>query len=101
MIALLTSHGQQLLHIPGRTAHPASRGYRGDGKTDAKDAHVIADQARMRRALQTLQGWDEIAVDLKRLTPAATISPLTAPAPSVGCEPAACDPCVTGARDEE
>ncbi|MFC7987564.1 transposase [Streptomyces sp. NPDC057336] len=38
VIAFLTSHGQQLLHIPGRTAHPASRGYRGDGKTDAKDA---------------------------------------------------------------
>lgn len=37
-------------------------------KTDAKDAYVIADQARMRRDLQPLQDWDEIAVDLKILT---------------------------------
>ncbi|MET7986883.1 IS110 family transposase [Streptomyces sp. NPDC005281] len=68
LIALLTSRGQRLLYIPGRTVHHASRGYRGDGKTDAKDAYVIADQARMRRDLQALQEWDEIAVDLKILT---------------------------------
>ncbi|MFE0275503.1 IS110 family transposase [Streptomyces sp. NPDC058992] len=68
LIALLTGHGQRLLYIPGRTVHHASRGYRGDGKTDAKDAYVIADQARMRRDLQPLQKWDEIAVDLKILT---------------------------------
>jgi transposase len=68
LIALLTSHGQRLLYIPGRTVHHASHGYRGDGKTDAKDAYVIADQARMRRDLHPLQEWDEIAVDLKILT---------------------------------
>ncbi|MFI9063873.1 IS110 family transposase [Streptomyces sp. NPDC053429] len=68
LIALLTSHGQRLLYIPGRTVHHASRAYRGDGKTDGKDAYVIADQARMRRDLQPLQEWDEIAVDLKILT---------------------------------
>ncbi|MFE1234628.1 IS110 family transposase, partial [Streptomyces sp. NPDC058745] len=68
LIALLVNHGQRLLYIPGRTVHHASRGYRGDGKTDAKDAYVIADQARMRRDLQPLQEWDEIAVDLKILT---------------------------------
>ncbi|NUK33308.1 IS110 family transposase [Streptomyces lunaelactis] len=68
LIALLVGHGQRLLYIPGRTVHHASRGYRGDGKTDAKDAYVIADQARMRRDLQPLQEWDEIAVDLKILT---------------------------------
>ncbi|MFG2749543.1 IS110 family RNA-guided transposase [Streptomyces xanthophaeus] len=68
LIALLTGHGQGLLYIPGRTVHHASRGYCGDGKTDAKDAYVIADQARMRRDLQPLQAWDEIAVDLKILT---------------------------------
>ena len=61
---MLTSHGQRLLYIPGRTVHHASRSYRGDGKTDEKDAYVIADQARMRRDLQPLQDWDEIAVDL-------------------------------------
>ncbi|MBO0515239.1 IS110 family transposase [Streptomyces beijiangensis] len=68
MIALLTDNGQQVLYIPGRTVHHASGSYRGDGKTDAKDAFVIADQARMRRDLQTMHRGDEIAVDLRILT---------------------------------
>ncbi|MFF9217131.1 IS110 family RNA-guided transposase [Streptomyces viridosporus] len=68
LIALLVNHGQKLLYIPGRTVHHASGSYRGDGKTDAKDAYIIADQARMRRDLQPLQHGDEIAVDLRILT---------------------------------
>jgi len=67
-IALLVSHDQRLLYIPGRSVHHASGSYRGDGKTDAKDAYVIADQARMRRDLHLLQETSEIAVDLKILT---------------------------------
>lgn len=67
-IALLVNHGQRLFYIPGRTVHHASGAYRGSGKTDAKDAFVIADQARMRRDLQPLQETGEIAVDLKILT---------------------------------
>ncbi|BCW69270.1 hypothetical protein NicSoilB8_03140 [Arthrobacter sp. NicSoilB8] len=55
LIAMLVAHGQTLLYIPGRTVHHASNLYRGDGKTDAKDAFVIADQARMRRDLQPLR----------------------------------------------
>jgi hypothetical protein len=65
LIAVLIGHGQRLLYIPGRTVHHASASYRGDGMSDAKDAFIIADQARMRRDLQPLQDWDEIAVDLK------------------------------------
>ncbi|MDT5149028.1 MAG: hypothetical protein QOI01_761 [Mycobacterium sp.] len=68
LIALLIAHEQRLLYIPGRTVHHASGGYRGDGKTDAKDAAIIADQARMRRDLQPLRPGDEIAVDLRILT---------------------------------
>lgn len=68
LIALLAAHGQKVLYIPGRTVHHASGSYRGDGKTDAKDAYVIADQARMRRGLHPLQEQDEIAVDLQILT---------------------------------
>ncbi|MGW2134378.1 IS110 family transposase, partial [Streptomyces coelicoflavus] len=67
-IALLVNHGQRLFYIPGRAVHHASGAYRGSGKTDAKDAFVIADQARMRRDLQPLQETSEIAVDLKILT---------------------------------
>lgn len=68
LIALLAAHDQHLLYIPGRTVHHASRTYRGDGKTDAKDAAVIADQARMRRDLQPVRGGDDISIDLRILT---------------------------------
>lgn len=68
MIALLAGNGQQVLYIPGRTVHHASGSYRGDGKTDAKDAFVIADQARMRRDLQPMRHGDGIALDLRILT---------------------------------
>ncbi len=51
VISLLLARDQHLLYIPGRIVHHASAAYRGDGKTDAKDAAIIADQARMRRDL--------------------------------------------------
>lgn len=68
LITLLINAEQRLLYIPGRTVYHASGGYRGDGKTDAKDAAIIADQARMRRDLQPLRSGDDIAVDLRILT---------------------------------
>jgi transposase len=67
LIALLVAREQNLIYIPGRTVHHASAAYRGDGKTDAKDAAVIADQARMRRDLQPFRQRDEITVDLRLL----------------------------------
>lgn len=67
LIALLCERDQDLLYIPGRTVHHASAAYRGDGKSDAKDAAVIADQARMRRDLQPFRQRDEITVDLRML----------------------------------
>ncbi|MEH6797554.1 MAG: IS110 family transposase, partial [Rhodococcus sp. (in: high G+C Gram-positive bacteria)] len=54
LIAVLLARGEQVLYIPGRIVHHAAGGYRGDGKTDAKDAAIIADQARMRRDLQPM-----------------------------------------------
>jgi transposase len=68
LITLLIDAEQRLLYIPGRTVHHASGSYRGDGKTDAKDAAVIADQARMRRDLQPLRVGDDVAVELRILT---------------------------------
>lgn len=68
VIALLLNHGQHLLYIPGRAVNRASEGYRGDGKTDAKDAAVIADQARVRRDLMPLRPSDELVTELKVLT---------------------------------
>lgn len=66
-ISLLVDHSQAVLYIPGRTVHHASQAYRGDGKTDAKDAGIIADQARMRRDLHPVRAADEIAVGLRLL----------------------------------
>ena len=68
LIGLLLSHDQPMVYITGLTVHRASASYRGEGKTDAKDAFVIADQARMRRDLGQLRPGDEIAVDLRTLT---------------------------------
>ncbi len=68
LIALLVNHGQQLLYVPGRTVHHASCSYRGSGRSDDKDAFIIADKARMRRNLHPMTAGDEIAVDLRILT---------------------------------
>jgi transposase len=67
LIALLVEHEQELIYIPGRTVHHASAAYRGDGKTDAKDAAVIADQARMRRDLHPLRHRDATVAALRML----------------------------------
>jgi transposase len=48
LLALLWERNQRVLYIPGLTVDRARDTYRGEFKTDARDAHVIADQARMR-----------------------------------------------------
>jgi len=68
LITLLLDASQRLLYIPGRSVYYASGAYRGDAKSDAKDAAIIADQARMRRDLQPLRPGDEITVELRILT---------------------------------
>ncbi|MEU3202251.1 IS110 family transposase [Streptomyces sp. NPDC006996] len=68
LIGLLLSHGQPMAYLTGLAVHRASATYKGEGKTDAKDAFVIADQARVRRDLGLLRPGDEIAIDLRTLT---------------------------------
>ena len=68
LIGLLAAAGQPLLYLPGHALAHAAAGYRGEGKTDARDAAIIADQARMRRDLQPLRPGDEITAELKILT---------------------------------
>lgn len=67
LIAVLAANGQEMLYIPGRTVHHAALTYRGDGKTDAKDAAIIADQARMRHDLSPVRAGGEIATELRIL----------------------------------
>lgn len=68
VIAILFNHDQAVHYISGRAIHRASESYRGEGKTDAKDAAVIADQVRIRRDLHPIRTGDETVTDLKILT---------------------------------
>src|SRR5215203_1981659 len=62
LLALLWERNQRVLFVPGLTVERARDTYRGESKTDARDAHVIADQARMRPDLGKLEpGEQEIA----------------------------------------
>jgi transposase len=54
MLALLWERNQRVLYVPGLAVDRAREAYRGESKTDAKDARVIADQARMRPDLSVL-----------------------------------------------
>ncbi|MFD3537831.1 IS110 family transposase [Streptomyces sp. NPDC058664] len=68
LLALLFAQGQQVVYVPGRTVNRMSGAYRGEGKTDAKDALVIADQARMRRDFAPLTTPPELVSTLQLLT---------------------------------
>ncbi|GHE34876.1 IS110 family transposase [Streptomyces capitiformicae] len=68
LVALLVMHGQQVVYVPGRTVNRMSGAYRGEGETDAKDARVIADQARMRRDFAPLDAPPELVSTLQVLT---------------------------------
>ncbi|MET8911007.1 IS110 family transposase [Micromonospora sp. NPDC004551] len=67
-ITLLLERGQRVLYLPGVAVNRIAGAYRGEGKTDAKDAAVIADQARMRRDLRELHLDDTLLAELRMLT---------------------------------
>jgi transposase len=67
VLTLFADHAQEVFYISGRNVNSAAGGYRGEGKTDAKDAFVIADQARMRRDLVALRAEDELIIELRML----------------------------------
>ena len=47
LLALLWERDQRVLYVPGLSVDRARDTYRGESKSDARDARVIADQARM------------------------------------------------------
>jgi transposase len=67
LLALLWERDQRVLYIPGLTVNRASDTYRGESKTDTRDAHVIADQARMRPDLNELEPGEEEVAQLRIL----------------------------------
>jgi transposase len=54
LLALLWEREQKVVYIPGLTVDRVRDAYRGESKTDARDAHIIADQVRMRSDLGEL-----------------------------------------------
>jgi transposase len=67
LLALLWEHNQKVIYIPGLTVDRARETYRGESKTDAQDAYVIADQARMRGDLGELQANEGELAELQLL----------------------------------
>lgn len=68
LLALLAAHGQKAVYVPGRTVNRMSGSYRGEAKTDARDAYVIADTARLRRDFASIDVPAQLAADLALLT---------------------------------
>jgi transposase len=67
LLALLWEHGQRVLYVPGMAVDRARDAHRGESKTDARDARLIADQARMRRDLSELGPGEEALDELRML----------------------------------
>ena len=68
LLAVLVVNGQPVVYVPGRVVSRMSGVFRGEAKTDAKDAQVIAETARLRRDLTAVRAPDELIVELTRLT---------------------------------
>jgi transposase len=67
LLALLWERNLEVLYIPGLSVDRARDTYRGESKTDARDAHLIADQARMRSDLSELGAGEQELAELQLL----------------------------------
>ncbi len=67
LLVLLWEQGQRVLYAPGVAVDRARDAHRGESKTDARDARLIAELARMRRDLAALEPGDELLAELKLL----------------------------------
>lgn len=68
LLALLARAGQSVRYASGRVVAAMSAGYVGEGKTDAKDAYVIAETARLRRDLAAIDADTDLVRNLAVLT---------------------------------
>jgi transposase len=68
LTTLLLAAGQPIVYVPGRLVNRMAGAFAGEGKTDAKDAHTIAQTARLRSDLQVITATDPIVADLRVLT---------------------------------
>jgi transposase len=83
LLALLWERDQRVLYIPGLTVDRARDTYRGESKTDARDARIITDQSRtitrLREALLSLFPALERALDLNRRGPLTLLTHYQSP----------------------
>jgi transposase len=68
LLALLSQAGQQVRYASGRLVAAMSGAYTGEGKTDPKDAYVIAETARIRRSLPVIDHKTDLVRNLGLLT---------------------------------
>jgi transposase len=66
--AVLLGRGKRVFHVPGIAINRARDAYRGEAKSDSKDAHVIADQVRLRGgSLHEVRLKDETTAEMQVL----------------------------------
>lgn len=68
LLALLDRASQSVHYAPGRLVAAMSAAYPGEGKTDSKDAFVIAETARLRRDLAVIDADTDLVRNLALLT---------------------------------
>jgi transposase len=68
ILALLAQAGQSVRYAPGRVVAVMASAYSGEGKTDAKDALVIAETVRLRRDLAVVDHDTDLVRNLAMLT---------------------------------
>lgn len=68
LITVLLAADEAVVYVPGRVVNTMTNAFRGEGKTDAKDARVIAQTARMRTDLANVTMPEDLVVELTQLT---------------------------------
>ncbi len=68
LITMLATADAALVYVPGRVVNTMTSAFRGEGKTDAKDAKVIAETARLRIDLLPVKVPDDLVETLRQLT---------------------------------
>jgi transposase len=67
LLALLWERAQRVLYLPGLAVERVREAYPGESKTDARDAYLIADQARMRSNLARLDPGEDALAEMQLL----------------------------------
>jgi transposase len=67
LAALLAQAEQEVLYVPGMVVNRSRGALGGESKTDRRDAHVIAENVRMRRDLEQLRAREDSLAALRLL----------------------------------